>query len=101
MCNPFLYFCFSTITKTLISFHHFHLSSFPYRKYGEDGIPHLYRRRLSATVVKENEKESQIFRDLPDAQPQGNLAKQLLEASSYREKRYGVVGNVVVERRTE
>lgn len=45
-------------------------------------------------MVKESEEESQIFRDLPDAhQPQGNLAKQLLEASSYREKRYGVVGN--------
>lgn len=38
-------------------------------------------------------EESQIFRDLLDAQPQGNLAKQLLEASSYREKRYGVVGD--------
>lgn len=50
-------------------------------------------RRLSATVVKESEKESQIFRDWPDAQPRGNLAKQLLEASSYREKRYGVVGD--------
>lgn len=44
-------------------------------------------------MVKESEKESQIFRDWPDAQPQGNLAKQLLEASSYREKRYGVVGD--------
>jgi len=44
-------------------------------------------------VVKESEEESQIFRDWPDARPQGNLAKQLLEASSYREKRYGVVGD--------
>jgi len=51
----------------------------------------LGRRRLSATVVKESEEESQIFRDSCSMQPQGNLAKQLLEASSYREKRYGVV----------
>lgn len=39
-------------------------------------------------MVKESEEESQIFRDRSDAQPQGNLAKQLLEPSSYREKRY-------------
>lgn len=67
-------------------FHHSHIVNMKKMEFPS-------RRPLFATVVKESEEESQIFRDLPDAQPQGNLAKQLLEASSYREKRYGVVGN--------